>query len=228
MRAEQAFAGNESLVAQAALENRVLQLDDLPPRYLKVSSGLGDAAPRHVLIVPVVHEGLVNGVVELGFLRALSAARHRVPQADWRQRGHRHPQRAVPAAACRTLLAETQQLNEELQVQQEELRTANEELEEQSRALQAPRRPPWRTSRPSWSRPMCQLSVTQASFARPAQRGAATCVQARPGSTAHEELLPRQPLQVGIPREHVARAAHAAQQRADPGQAPWPTTPRAT
>ena len=33
------------------------------------------------------------------------------------------------------LLAETQQLNEELQVQQEELRTANEELEEQSRVL---------------------------------------------------------------------------------------------
>ena len=33
------------------------------------------------------------------------------------------------------MLAETQQLNEELQVQQEELKTANEELEEQSRVL---------------------------------------------------------------------------------------------
>jgi CheY-like chemotaxis protein/CHASE3 domain sensor protein len=132
--AEQAFAGNESLVAQAALENRVLQLDDLPPRYLKVSSGLGDAAPRHVLIVPVVHEGLVNGVVELGFLRALAprdieflkliggSVGTAIHSALYRQR-------------LQDLLAETQQLNEELQVQQEELRTANEELEEQSRVL---------------------------------------------------------------------------------------------
>jgi CheY-like chemotaxis protein/signal transduction histidine kinase/CHASE3 domain sensor protein len=132
--AEQTFAGNESLVAQAALENRVLQLDDLPAGYLKVSSGLGDAAPRHVLIVPVVHEGLVNGVVELGFLRELSprdieflkliggSVGTSIPSALYRQR-------------LQDLLAETQQLNEELQVQQEELRTANEELEEQSRVL---------------------------------------------------------------------------------------------
>jgi signal transduction histidine kinase/CHASE3 domain sensor protein len=132
--AEQTFAGNESLVAQAALENRVLQLDDLPAGYLKVSSGLGDAAPRHVLIVPVVHEGLVNGVVELGFLRELSprdieflkliggSVGTSIHSALYRQR-------------LQDLLAETQQLNEELQVQQEELRTANEELEEQSRVL---------------------------------------------------------------------------------------------
>lgn len=40
------------------------------------------------------------------------------------------------------VLAETQQLNEELQVQQEELRTANEELEEQSRALKGTAGPP--------------------------------------------------------------------------------------
>ncbi|WP_411886579.1 response regulator [Polaromonas sp. YR568] len=132
--AGQAFAGNESLVAQAALENRVLQLDDLPAGYLKVSSGLGEAAPRHVLIVPVAHEGLVNGVIELGFLRELGprdiefvkliggSIGTSIHSALYRQR-------------LQDLLAETQQLNEELQVQQEELRTANEELEEQSRVL---------------------------------------------------------------------------------------------
>jgi hypothetical protein len=135
--AEQTFAGNESLVAQAALENRVLQLDDLPAGYLKVSSGLGDAAPRHVLIVPVVHEGLVNGVVELGFLRELSPR----DIEFYRKR-------------LQDVLEETQQLNEELQVQQEELRTANEELEEQSRALKESQAT-WKASRPSWNRPTC-------------------------------------------------------------------------
>ncbi len=132
--AAQSFDSAESLVGQAALENRVLQLDDLPDGYLTVSSGLGQAAPRHVLIVPVAHEGQVNGVIELGFMRELGkrdkefvslisgSVATSIHSALYRQR-------------LQDLLAETQQLNEELQVQQEELRTANEELEEQSRVL---------------------------------------------------------------------------------------------
>ncbi|MES2192247.1 MAG: response regulator [Pseudomonadota bacterium] len=132
--AAQSFNSTESLVGQAAIENRVLQLDQLPAGYLNVSSGLGQAAPRHVLVVPVMHDGQVNGVVEMGFLRELGkrdtefvrliagSIGTSIHSALYRQR-------------LQDLLAETQQLNEELQVQQEELRTANEELEEQSRVL---------------------------------------------------------------------------------------------
>ena len=131
----QSFDSAESLVGQAAIENRILQLDELPEGYLTVSSGLGQSAPRHVLIVPVAHDGEVNGVIELGFMRELSkrdkefvslisgSVATSIHSALYRQR-------------LQGLLAETQQLNEELQVQQEELRTANEELEEQSRVLQ--------------------------------------------------------------------------------------------
>ncbi|MES2910108.1 MAG: response regulator [Pseudomonadota bacterium] len=128
------LGAGESLAGQAALENRVLQLDQLPVGYLTVNSGLGQAAPRHVIIVPVMHEGQVNGVVEMGFLRQLDkrdtefvkliagSIGTSIHTALYRQR-------------LQDLVAETQQLNEELQVQQEELRTANEELEEQSRVL---------------------------------------------------------------------------------------------
>ncbi|MES2283890.1 MAG: response regulator [Pseudomonadota bacterium] len=128
------LGNGESLAGQAALENRVLQLDQLPVGYLTVNSGLGQAAPRHVIIVPVSHDGQVNGLVEMGFLRPLDkrdtefvklvagSIGTSIHTALYRQR-------------LQDLLAETQQLNEELQVQQEELRTANEELEEQSRVL---------------------------------------------------------------------------------------------
>ena len=86
-----------------------------------------------MLIVPVEDSGLLNGVIELGFCDAAragqrAAATHRpgigsaIEAARYRQR-------------LQKVLAETQQLNEELQVQQEELRAANEELEEQSNAL---------------------------------------------------------------------------------------------
>ncbi|QYF94520.1 response regulator [Massilia sp. PAMC28688] len=123
------------LVGQAMSSSRVIMLADLPDHYLKISSGLGSAAPRHVVLVPVENEGQANGVIELGYLqlpppRTLEFLELVAPNVG----------RAIEGAMARRrlqdALAETQQLNEELQVQQEELRTANEELEEQSRVLE--------------------------------------------------------------------------------------------
>ena len=122
----------QGLVGQAALENRVLQLSDLPASYLKVSSGLGQGPARHVLVIPVHNDGLVNGVVELGFLRALAPRDLEFVTMIASNIGN-----SIHAALYRRRLEDvltgSQELNEELQVQQEELRTTNEELEEQSR-----------------------------------------------------------------------------------------------
>jgi len=122
------------LVGQAALERRVMALEELPADYLKVTSALGDTAPRSVLIVPLEDSGMLNGVIELGFLRPL-----REQDSELLRRIAPSIASAIEAARYRQrlqrVLAETQQLNEELQVQQEELRAANEELEEQSNAL---------------------------------------------------------------------------------------------
>jgi signal transduction histidine kinase/DNA-binding response OmpR family regulator len=132
--AGQSLDSTEGLVGQAALENRVLQLDDLPASYLKVSSGLGQGPARHVLVVPVHNDGLVNGVVELGFLRALAPRDLEFVTMIASNIGN-----SLHAALYRRrledVLSQSQELNEELQVQQEELRTTNEELEEQSRVL---------------------------------------------------------------------------------------------
>ncbi|MFZ3140268.1 response regulator [Polaromonas sp.] len=130
----QAFYLAEGLVGQAALENRVLQLDNLPASYLKITSGLGQGSARHVLVVPVHNDGQVNGVVELGFLRPLGPRDLEFVNMIANNIGN-----SIHAALYRRqlqdVLAETQRLNEDLQAQQEELRTANEELEEKSRVL---------------------------------------------------------------------------------------------
>ncbi|MCC6071496.1 response regulator [Massilia sp. GCM10020059] len=132
---EQVLGRHETLVGQAASENRTLTLDNVPGDYVKVTSGLGSGAPRHLLVVPFANEGVVNGVIEIGFLHK---ARRR--DGEFLQLAGESIGAAVAAAQYRQrlqeALAETQQLNEELQVQQEELRTANEELEEQSRVLE--------------------------------------------------------------------------------------------
>lgn len=130
----QSFQMAEGLVGQAALENRVLQLHDLPDHYLKVTSGLGQGTPAHVLVVPVHHDGQVNGVVELGFMRPLLPRDMEFVNMIANNIGN-----SLHAAQYRRqlqdVLAQSQHLNENLQAQQEELRAANEELEEKSRVL---------------------------------------------------------------------------------------------
>ncbi|HEU4375465.1 MAG TPA: CHASE3 domain-containing protein, partial [Telluria sp.] len=131
----QVFQPGESLVGQAVREDRLLALEELPPDYIKVSSGLGRAAPRQLVIAPVRNEGEINGVIEIGFLHQTKPR-----DLEFLHLASEGVGAAVAAAKYRQRLqqslAETQSLNEELQVQQEELRTANEELEEQSRVLE--------------------------------------------------------------------------------------------
>ncbi|MCZ1875915.1 GAF domain-containing protein, partial [Enterococcus faecium] len=125
---------DEGIVGQSARQDRLIRLDDVPVDYFKVSSGLGEGSTRSVLVVPTSDDGRVNGVIELGFLRALNDRDVELLELIADNIGT-----SIEAARYRQrlqeVLAETQQLNEELQVQQEELKSANEELEEQSRIL---------------------------------------------------------------------------------------------
>ena len=132
---EQLIHNDEGLVGQAAQQDTLIRLDDVPQDYfLKVSSGLGEGLPRSVLVVPTSDDDRVNGVIELGFLRALTERDVELFELIADNIGT-----SIEAARYRQrlqeVLAETQQLNEELQVQQEELKTANEELEQQSQIL---------------------------------------------------------------------------------------------
>ncbi|CAA2105254.1 response regulator [Variovorax paradoxus] len=132
----QVFSPTESLIGQAAAERRRMLVDPIDADYLKVNSGLGQMAPKAVLLLPVASNGMVNGVIELGLAGPLDDRCNQLLDVVSDDIGT-----SLAAARYREqlqdVLAETQQLNEELQVQQEELRTANEELEEQSRALRA-------------------------------------------------------------------------------------------
>ena len=124
----------QGLVGQVARDGRFKQIDNISARYFKVASGLGETAPAQVLLAPTRNDGVVNGVVELGFMRPVGEREVALLKLVGDAIGA-----SIEAAQYRKRLQdaveETQQLNEELQVQQEELRTANEELGEQSRVL---------------------------------------------------------------------------------------------
>jgi signal transduction histidine kinase/HAMP domain-containing protein len=59
------FLPGAGLVGQCALAKRILAIDDLPPQYVTIGSGIGQAPPRSLLVVPVLFEGEVKGVIEL-------------------------------------------------------------------------------------------------------------------------------------------------------------------
>jgi CheY-like chemotaxis protein/signal transduction histidine kinase/CHASE3 domain sensor protein len=136
---EQVFDSTESLVGQAAFSNRLIHLQQLPEDYitkgLKISSGLGQSSPTNLVLLPTEHEGIANGVLELGFLRTPTPRELGFLSLIAGNIGN-ILEAALARQRLQKVLEETQQLNEELQVQQEELRAANEELEEQSRALE--------------------------------------------------------------------------------------------
>jgi signal transduction histidine kinase/DNA-binding response OmpR family regulator len=112
---------------------------DVPPGHLDLASVLGRSAPRHLALAPVVADGAVLGLIELGFARpaGLSLERELALLAMCSEAVGVALRSALYRQRLAELLEETQRQSEELQAQQEELRVANEELEEQSRALQA-------------------------------------------------------------------------------------------
>jgi len=59
------FPLGETLSGQVAKNKKMLNLKKLPDGYITVLSGLGKSSPRHLIIVPIVHEGKSIGVMEL-------------------------------------------------------------------------------------------------------------------------------------------------------------------
>ncbi|WP_442866863.1 response regulator [Acidovorax sp. NCPPB 4044] len=132
--AERVAAG-QGLVGQVAQSLQTIHAKDVPAPHLAVQSGVGRSTPGELVVLPAVHNGAVQAVIELGFFRAV-----RDSDLELLARASDQLAIAVRAAADRSqleaLLEETQRQAEELQAQQEELRVSNEELEQQSRVLQ--------------------------------------------------------------------------------------------
>lgn len=132
------FRLGEGVIGQAAREQKIISLADVPPGYLPIGSALGGAAPKVVTAIPLLHGNRLVGVIEIGAFHAFSdaelnfveLARETIAIAIEANQAH---QRTAE------LLEETEQQAEELRVQQEELQQSNEELEERAQLLEQQR-----------------------------------------------------------------------------------------
>jgi signal transduction histidine kinase/CheY-like chemotaxis protein/HAMP domain-containing protein len=130
------FKPGEGLVGQCALEKQSILLTEVPPDYIKISSGLGEATPLNVIVQPVLFEGDVTAVVELASFHRFSDTH--LAFLDQLMESLGIVLKTI-AATMRTeeLLKQSQALAEELQTRQEELTRTNERLQEQARDLRA-------------------------------------------------------------------------------------------
>ncbi len=124
----------EGLVGQCALEKQKILLSNIPPNYIRISSGLGDAAPQNIIVLPVVFEGQVKGVLELASFERFNPTHQAFLDQLTESIGI---VLNTIEANMRTedLLKQSQSLAQELQSRQEELQQTNEELQEKARLL---------------------------------------------------------------------------------------------
>jgi signal transduction histidine kinase len=55
----------ESLIGQSAFEKKRILLSDVPENFITIATGMGEAPPRSVLVLPVLFEGETKAVIEL-------------------------------------------------------------------------------------------------------------------------------------------------------------------
>jgi CheY-like chemotaxis protein/signal transduction histidine kinase/HAMP domain-containing protein len=128
------FRFGEGLVGQAALERSPILLTNVPDDYIQINSGLGEAPPRTILVMPIMFEGEVKAVIELASFQGFSEIHQLFLDQLVDSIG---VVLNMIQASMRTeeLLEQSQSLAHELQQQQEELRRSNVELEQQARTL---------------------------------------------------------------------------------------------
>ncbi|MGI9140629.1 MAG: HAMP domain-containing protein [Gemmatimonadaceae bacterium] len=135
------FGLGEGLVGQAALEKKSILLTNVPDDYVTIVSGLGEAPPRNIIVLPVLFEGEVKAVIELASFQPFSQIHQLFLDQLTESVG---VVINMIAANMRTtelleqsqgLTHELQSQSEELKRQQDELKKTNVELEQQAKTL---------------------------------------------------------------------------------------------
>ncbi len=126
----------EGMVGQAALERTVISITDIPADYLQISSSLGSAQPRNIVVTPLTVGDQVLGVIEIGAFEKMSDDKLELLQLI------QEPVAIMLLSIherfkTKELLEETQCQSEELLSQKEQLEISNENLVNQAQLLKS-------------------------------------------------------------------------------------------
>ena len=118
----------EGLLGSCALEKETIYLTKLPSDYIEITSGMGHAIPKSLLIVPLKSENKVVGVIEIASVRILEKQ-----HIEFIERSSDSIALTISSAIANqqtaSLLNQSKTQAEELSAQEEEMRLNLEELQ---------------------------------------------------------------------------------------------------
>jgi putative methionine-R-sulfoxide reductase with GAF domain len=118
----------EGILGQTFLEKETTLLTEMPDEYVRITSGLGDAAPKSLLIVPLKVDKDVYGIVELASFSQYQ--QHEISFVEKLAETIASTLASVKAAQKnRNLIEQFQQQTEIMRAQEEEMRQNMEELQ---------------------------------------------------------------------------------------------------
>src|SRR6202012_1288130 len=132
------FTVGESLVGQAALERRTIEITEPPDDYIRVSSGPGRSVPASIVIMPILFEDQVLGVIELAWLRTPSTI-HRTFLEQLMETLGVVLNTIIANMRTEELLQHSQSLNAELEQQAQLLEERNLDIEGKNREIELAR-----------------------------------------------------------------------------------------
>ncbi|MDN4165340.1 GAF domain-containing protein [Cytophagales bacterium LB-30] len=119
----------EGLVGQCYLEKDLIYLTEIPESYVRITSGLGEALPRNIVIVPLMANEEVVGVLELATFYVM----------DEKQKNYLETVAETLASSMLSVRmnAQTRQLLDESNMATEQMRAQEEEMRQNMEELQA-------------------------------------------------------------------------------------------
>lgn len=125
----------EGLAGQAWLEGDTIFLTEVPQNYIRITSGLGDANPTCILIVPLKFNERIYGVVEIASFNVLKDFEIQFVEKIAESIASTISTVKVNARTQR-LLEESQEMTEQMRAQEEEMRQNMEELQATQEEMQ--------------------------------------------------------------------------------------------
>ncbi len=129
------FRLGEGLIGQSAMEKKPILLTHVPPDYVQIASGLGEAAPLQIIVLPVLFEGEVKALIELASFQPFSTIHQAFLEQLCESLG---VVLNTIAATMRTeeLLGELRRSNVELESQAKDLEEKARQLEIKNREVE--------------------------------------------------------------------------------------------
>jgi hypothetical protein len=123
------IAIGQGLIGQCFLEKETIILKDIPTEYVTITSGLGEALPTFIAIIPLKQENKIVGVMEFALFRELE--QYKIEFLN------KLGESIASFVSANSLNSQTKILLEQSQLQAEQLKAQEEEMRQNMEEMQA-------------------------------------------------------------------------------------------